>query len=68
MTDHVYKTIQITGTSTQGVEEAIRSAIAKAANSVHNLRWFRVTDVRGDISGSQVQHWQVSIDVGFTLD
>jgi len=68
MTDHVYKTIQITGTSKKGVEEAIRGAIAKAAKSVHNLRWFKVTEVRGDISAAEVQYWQVSIEVGFTLD
>lgn len=63
MTDHVYKTIQITGTSKKGVEEAIRGAIAKAATSVHNLRWFKATEVRGDISGADVHHWQVSIEV-----
>ena len=68
MTDHIYKTIQITGTSKKGVEEAIRGAIAKASKSVHNLRWFKVTEIRGDVSGADVQHWQVSIDVGFTLD
>ncbi|HXA36602.1 MAG TPA: dodecin [Steroidobacteraceae bacterium] len=68
MTDHVYKTIQITGSSKKGVEEAIRAAIAKASKSVHNLRWFKVTEIRGDVSGPDVQYWQVSIDVGFTLD
>ena len=68
MTDHVYKTIQITGSSKKGVEEAIRAAIAKASKSVHNLRWFKVTEIRGDVSGADVQYWQVSIDVGFTLD
>lgn len=68
MTDHVYKTIQITGTSKKGVEQAIEGAIAKAAKSVHNLRWFKVTEVRGDISKAKVQYWQVSIEVGFTLD
>jgi dodecin len=68
MTDHVYKTIHITGTSKQGVEEAIKGAVAKAASSVHNLRWFKVTDVRGEISGAKVEYWQVSLEVGFTLD
>ena len=68
MTDHVYKTIQITGSSKKGVEDAIRGAIAKASKSVHNLRWFKVTEIRGDVSGADVQYWQVSIDVGFTLD
>jgi hypothetical protein len=68
MTDHVYKTIHITGTSKQGVEEAIKGAVAKAASSVHNLRWFKVTEVRGEISGAAVEYWQVSIEVGFTLD
>jgi flavin-binding protein dodecin len=68
MNDHVYKTIHITGSSKQGVEQAIKGAVAKAATSVHNLRWFKVTEVRGDISGAEVEYWQVSIEVGFTLD
>lgn len=68
MVDHVYKTIEITGTSQNGAEDAIRIAIDKASKSVHNLRWFKVTEVRGNIDGGAVQHWQVTLQIGFTLD
>jgi flavin-binding protein dodecin len=68
MTDHVYKTIHITGTSKDGIEQAIEGAVAKAAKTVHSLRWFKVKEVRGEVSADKVQYWQVSIEVGFTLD
>ena len=68
MSDHVYKTIEITGSSPEGIEEAIRNAVAKASQSLHNLRWFQVIDTRGEIEGSAVAHWQVTMKVGFTLD
>ena len=68
MSNHVYKTIEITGSSPKGVEEAIASAVAKAAQSLHNLRWFQVIDTRGEIEGGKVAHWQVTMKVGFTLD
>jgi len=66
--DHVYKTVEITGSSSEGVEPAVERAIAKASESLHSLRWFEVTDIRGDIEGSAVKHWQVTLKVGFTLD
>ena len=50
------------------MEEAVRNAIARAARTVHNLRWFEVTSVRGHIDEGQVAHWQVTLKVGFTLD
>jgi len=68
MENEVYKTIQITGSSKTSSDEAVRTAIAKAAKSVHNIRWFRVTDTRGHIENGQIAHWQVSIEIGFTLD
>jgi dodecin len=68
MSDHVYKTIEITGSSPRGIEEAIRNAIAKASQSLHNLRWFQVIDTRGEIEGNKVAHWQVTMKVSFTLD
>jgi dodecin len=68
MSDHVYKTIEITGSSPKGVEEAIRNAVAKASKSLHNLRWFQVLETRGEISEDKVAHWQVTMKVGFTLD
>jgi len=68
MSDHVYKSIEITGSSPQGLEQAIQNAVAKAAQSLHNLRWFQVTEMRGEITGDSVAHWQVTMKVGFTLD
>jgi len=68
MPDHVYKYIEVTGTSTASSDDAIRRAIAKAGASVRELRWFEVTDVRGDITDHQVAHWQVTIKVGFRLE
>ena len=66
--DHVYKSIELTGTSTLGVEEAIQNAIGKASKSLHNLRWFEVSNVRGQIENGAVAHYQVTMKVGFTLD
>ena len=66
--DHVYKSIELTGTSAVGVEEAIQNAIGKASKSLHSLRWFEVSNVRGDIQNGVVSHYQVTMKVGFTLD
>ena len=68
MSNHVYKTIELTGSSPKGLEEAIRNAIGKAAKTVHNLRWFQVVDTRGEIENGKAAHWQVTMKVGFTLD
>ena len=68
MESHVYKTIQITGSSPSNSDDAIRIAIERAGKTVHNLRWFRVTDTRGQIENGRVAHWQVSLELGFTLD
>jgi len=68
MPDHVYKTIELVGSSTKGVEDATRSAIAKASQTVRNLRWFEVIETRGHIEEGKVAHWQVTLKVGFTLE
>jgi dodecin len=68
MSEHVYKTIELTGSSPKGLQEAIANAVAKASKTVHNLRWFQVVDTRGEIEGGKVAHWQVTMKVGFTLD
>jgi flavin-binding protein dodecin len=68
MPDHVYKTIELVGSSTQGMEDAVQKAIAKAAETVRNLRWFEVLDTRGHIEGGRVAHWQVTVKLGFTLE
>lgn len=68
MPDHVYKSIELTGSSSHSVEEAVQNAIGRAAKTVHNLRWFEVTSVRGHVEDGRVAHWQVTLKVGFTLD
>lgn len=68
MADHVYKCIEITGSSRESSDEAIKNAIARAAKSIHNMRWFQVTETRGHIEGGHVAHWQVTLKIGFTLD
>jgi len=68
MPDHVYKTIELVGSSTGSVEDAIRNAVGKASQTLRNLRWFEVMETRGHIEGGQVAHWQVTLKLGFTLE
>ena len=68
MDDAVFKRIEITGTSAVSIEDAVNNALAKAALSVRNLRWFEVEEVRGAIDENQVAQWQVSLKIGFALD
>jgi len=66
--EHVYKTIELTGSSKVSIEEAVKNAISKAANTVKNMRWFQIIDSRGYIEGDSVSYWQVTIKIGFTVD
>ena len=68
MSDHIYKKVEIVGTSPDSIEEAVNNALAKASKSIHNMRWFEVKEVRGNIDKDHVDHWQVTMLVGFTLD
>lgn len=68
MTDHVYKLIEVAGSSTTGTDDAIRNAIAKAAETVKNIDWFEVTETRGHIKDGQIAHFQVLVKIGFRLD
>jgi dodecin len=68
MSEHVYKLIELTGTSKNSMEEAVNNAIKKAAKTVHNMRWFEVVETRGDIDQDKVKHWQVTLKIGFALD
>ncbi len=68
MSNHVYKQIELTGSSTTGIEDAIENAVSRAAQTVRNMRWFEVVDTRGHIEDGKVAHWQVTIKVGFTLE
>ena len=68
MTDHVYKSIEITGSSPAGLTEAIDRAISKASQSVRNIDWFEVTEIRGHVEEGSVGHYQVTLKVGFRLE
>lgn len=68
MTDHVYKTVEITGSSPGGVNEAIERAVAKASETLRNLAWFEVDCVRGHIEDGRVAHYQVTLKIGFRLE
>jgi flavin-binding protein dodecin len=68
MSDHIYKTIELVGSSSRGVEDAVQKAVAKASESVRNLRWFEVLETRGHIENGRVAHWQVTLKIGFTLE
>lgn len=68
MSEHVYKLIELTGSSTTSVDDAVRNAIAKASKTLKHLNWFEVVDIRGHIAGDAVAHWQVTLKVGFRLE
>lgn len=68
MSDHIYKKLELTGSSTVSTDEAIKNAIAKASESIHNMDWFEVVETRGHIQDGAIAHWQVTIKVGFRLD
>ncbi len=68
MSDHVYKVVELVGSSPVSTDEAIRTAIARASGTLRNLRWFEVVETRGHIEEGKVHHFQVTLKVGFTLD
>jgi dodecin len=68
MSDHIYKLIELTGSSTKSTDAAIRNAIFKASKTLEHLDWFQVVETRGHIEGGQIAHWQVTLKVGFRLN
>ena len=68
MSDHVYKKIELTGSSSIGIQEAVENAVAKASETSSHMRWFEVVETRGHINDGKIEHWQVTIKVGFTLE
>jgi dodecin len=68
MSEHVYKILELTGSSPASIEDAVANAIAKAAKTVRRMQWFQVLETRGHIDDGRVSHWQVTVKVGFTLD
>ncbi|MBA2721728.1 MAG: dodecin domain-containing protein [Methylibium sp.] len=68
MSEHVYKLLELTGSSTGSIEDAVSNAIAKASESVRNIQWFEVIETRGHVAEGKIAHWQVTIKLGFTLE
>ena len=68
MNNHVNKLLELTGSSSTSIEDAVSSAIAKANETIRNIQWFTVTETRGHVVDGKVAHWQVSLKVGFTLE
>ena len=68
MKDPVYKLIELTGTSTTSIEDAVEKAVERAHQTLKNLCWFQVTETRGSITEGKIRHWQVTIKIGFTVE
>jgi len=67
MEDHIYKKIEIIGTSDKSSDDAVKNALSRASSSIKNLRWFEVVETRGSIADGAIERWQVTIKVGFTM-
>ncbi|HEX4202285.1 MAG TPA: dodecin [Chthoniobacterales bacterium] len=68
MSDHIYKKIELVGSAPNGIEDAVNNAISRAGKTIRNMRWFEVSEVRGQFENNKVAQWQVTVKVGFTLD
>jgi hypothetical protein len=68
MSDHVYKLLELTGSSAKSFDDAVQNAIVKASKSMRNMHWFQVTETRGHIADGKIAHWQVTLKIGFTLE
>ena len=68
MPEHIYKSIELTGTSKTSVEDAVRGAVERASKTIRNMRWLEVIETRGHIEDGRIAHWQVTVAIGFTLD
>ncbi len=68
MSDHVYKKLELVGSSQTGIEDAVQNALARASKTVRNMRWFEVTETRGHLEENKINHWQVTVKIGFTLE
>ena len=67
MSEHIYKLVELVGSSATSIEDAIQSAISRASTTLENVRWFEVTETRGHVENGKVTHYQVTVKVGFTL-
>jgi flavin-binding protein dodecin len=66
--DHIYRIAEIVGTSPDGVDAAIRNAVSRASQTLRNIDWFEMTEIRGHLADGQVADWQVTVKIGFRLD
>jgi flavin-binding protein dodecin len=68
MSDHVYKIVEIVGSSPDSIEEAVQRAIARASETLREIRWFEIVSTRGHVEDGRVAHYQVTLRIGFTLE
>jgi flavin-binding protein dodecin len=68
MSKHVYKILELTGSSPTSIEEAVAGAVAKAHETIRNIQWFEVIETRGHVVDGKIAHWQVTVKLGFTLE
>jgi flavin-binding protein dodecin len=68
MSEHVYKHLELTGSSATSIEDAVTKAIARASKTVRNIHWFQVVETRGNVANGKITFWQVTIKAGFTLE
>jgi dodecin len=68
MGDHTYKLIELTGSSSTSIEDAVQSAIARASKTIRNMHWFQIVETRGTVTAGKIDHWQITLKVGFTLE
>ncbi len=68
MSNHTYKMIEVVGSSTVSSDDAVKYAISHASKTIRNMRWFQIVETRGHIDNDAVEHWQVTLKIGFTLD
>ena len=68
MSEHTYKLVELVGSSSVGIDDAVQNAVTKAAETIRNMRWFQVVETRGYIENGKVAYWQVTLKIGFTID
>lgn len=68
MPNHVYKSIELTGSSETSIEDAVRTALDRAGKTIRNMRWFEVIETRGYMEDNKVAYWQVTVKIGFTVE
>ncbi|TMH77270.1 MAG: dodecin domain-containing protein [Betaproteobacteria bacterium] len=68
MSNHTYKLVELAGSSPTSIEDAVQSALGRASKTLRNIHWFQIIETRGSVAGGKIEHWQVMLKVGFTLE